>query len=324
MRIAFVGKGGSGKTTLSVLFSQYMRGKFPVVVIDADLNMHVAPLLGFPESIPQESHLSHPKATEVIKTYLRGNNGRIKALSHFRKTTPPTNDSNFIVLHDAKNPLFEQFGLGDASLRLLTVGTYDADEIGASCYHNNLAILENILTHAIDTKGVLVVDMVAGIDAFANTLHAQFDLLMLVVEPTKRGVEVWSQYSALAKEAGVEQNLFVIGNKVYQESDKAFLRAHIPEEKIIGFFGDSLYLRKKDQEGGMLDPRYLEVEQKALLLEIEKRLLTITPEPQSRLKKLYILHRRYVAQASIRERFGDLTDQIDDSFDIRSIIARYA
>ena len=46
MRIAFVGKGGSGKTTLSALFAQYVNKKYPVLAIDADLNMHLGALLG--------------------------------------------------------------------------------------------------------------------------------------------------------------------------------------------------------------------------------------------------------------------------------------
>ncbi len=44
--------------------------------------------------------------------------------------------------------------------------------------------------------------MVAGVDAFANTLHAQFDLICLVVEPTKRSLEVFRHYLELAEEAG--------------------------------------------------------------------------------------------------------------------------
>ena len=47
MRIAFVGKGGSGKTTSAAVFSRYLAelGK-PVLAIDADINQHLGHALG--------------------------------------------------------------------------------------------------------------------------------------------------------------------------------------------------------------------------------------------------------------------------------------
>ncbi len=314
MRIAFVGKGGSGKTTLSALFAQYINKKYPVLAIDADLNMHLGALLGFEAALPIEQHISHPEAAKAIKTHLKGKNTRIKDLAQFRKTTPPTADSNLIYLNDPEDTILSRFGSGDEHLRLLVVGTYDSEEIGASCYHNNLAILENILSHLVDSSGVVVTDMVAGVDAFANTLHAQFDLLVLVVEPTKRGLEVFEQYRKLAEEAGVYESLFVVGNKVRSEADREFIKKNIPTEKLIGFFKESEYMRLKDQEGGSLDVDRLEDENKALLGTIEGKLLSITPDHQGRLQKLYELHRRYVAQRFIAERYGDLTNQIDETF----------
>ena len=314
MRIAFVGKGGSGKTTLSALFAQYINKKYPVLAIDADLNMHLGPLLGF-DSILPEKHISHPEAARVIKTQLRGENNRIKDLAQFRKTTPPSRESNLIVLTDGHDPILKKFGAGNEKLRLMVVGTYDSEEIGASCYHNNLAILENILSHLIDAHGAVVTDMVAGVDAFANTLHAQFDLLVLSVEPTKRGVEVFAQYRKLAEDAGVYESLFVVGNKVRTDTDIEFIKENVPVEKLLGFFGESEYMRRKDQEGGALNVDLLEDENKFLLEKIEKKLISITPDYQKRLKKLFELHRRYVAQGFIAERYGDLTDQIDPTFD---------
>jgi len=319
MKIAFVGKGGSGKTTLSALFSQFVKNKTSVLIIDADLNMHLAPLLGFEAKLPQEIHLSHPSSIKVIKKYLRGKNERIKELNHFRKTTPPTKNSNFIILHDANNSVLKQFSVGDPSFRLMTVGTYDTDDIGMSCYHNNLAILENILSHLIDSKGLVIIDMVAGVDAFANTLHAQFDILVLVVEPTKHGLEVFNQYKKLADDADVGDLLFVVGNKIRNDEDKNFIIKHVPKNKLIGFFGDSNYLRTKDKEGGALEISQLEKENIELLATIYEKLSCLTPDYQKRLRKLYDLHRRYVTQEFIKERFGDLSGHIDELFDIQKI-----
>lgn len=44
MRIAIVGKGGFGKTTVSAAFSSYVAkvANTPVVAIDADINCHLS------------------------------------------------------------------------------------------------------------------------------------------------------------------------------------------------------------------------------------------------------------------------------------------
>jgi CO dehydrogenase maturation factor len=47
VRIAFVGKGGSGKTTTAAAFSRYLAAQGqPVVAVDADINQHLAVALG--------------------------------------------------------------------------------------------------------------------------------------------------------------------------------------------------------------------------------------------------------------------------------------
>ena len=316
MRIAFVGKGGSGKTTLSALFALYVQStNVPLLVVDADINMHLQELLGIEGPFPKELHLSHPVAMKDIQTYLKGTNEKIKALAHFRKTTPPATGSQLISLADSMDTIITRYSKKSGSLSLMVVGTYDTDDIGASCYHNNLAIFENILSHLLDANGVVVADMVAGVDAFANTLHAQFDLLVLVVEPTKRGIEVFNQYKELATEAGVYGSLCVVGNKVRNEADMAFIQEHVPKEKLLGFVSESPYLRIKEQEGGVLDISKIETENRALLETIFEKLKGSQVESKTRLAMLWDLHRKYVHQAFIKERFGDLTTQIDTEFE---------
>lgn len=315
MRIAFVGKGGSGKTTLASLFTNYLIsiGK-SVLAIDADINMHMGEQLGFSEHFPVQKQLSTPEVTKVIKQYLKGKNERIKNLAEFRKTTPPTRESNFIRITE-NDPILNQFSIRMNNLTFIVVGTYDPEGIGASCYHNNLAILENILSHIIDEKEYIVVDMVAGTDAFANTLHCQFDLLVLVIEPTKKGLNVFHQYYELAKSAKVDNQILIIGNKIKTEEDKAFLSDNIPKELLFGFFSDSDYLRRYEQKCEKIDFKVLENQNLLILEKLFAFFSSIKSDHNKRLKRLYELHKKYVAQDSIRERFGDLTGQIDELFE---------
>jgi CO dehydrogenase maturation factor len=321
MRIAFVGKGGSGKTTTAALFTIYIANKNkPVLAIDADINMHMGELLGFKHSIPVDKQLSTPSSVITIKTYLKGNNKRIKELSHFRKTTPPTKESNFFDVSDNKNPILKDFSLKKDNITFMAVGTYDPEGIGASCYHNNLAILETLLSHTLDMGDYVVVDMVAGTDAFANTLHAQFDLLVLIIEPTRKGLEVFKQYWELAKRAKIEDQIVVIGNKIKDKSDKDFLKENIPSKLLFGFFEDSKYLKDYEKVGGMLDVDLLEKDNVKIIAGLFKKLNEVKPNYDKRLKKIQELHKKYVAQDSIKKQFGDLTNQIDKSFTYESVL----
>lgn len=314
MRISFVGKGGSGKSTLAASFASYVSRKTTksVVVFDADLNIHVPELLGF-KNTPFNSHLSHPKTSERIKKWLIGNNN-IQNLGAFRKSTPPTRKSNILKIEHTKDSLIGSFGLHRDNLSVFIVGTYQEEDIGASCYHNNLAILESILNHTDDKNGYLVADMVAGVDSFAGILHAQFDLTCLIVEPTIRSVEVYTKYIELATEAGIADSVMVVGNKIRNGKDKDFIKSHIPINKIIGYFTNDAHIRNIDQDGTKLSISKINLNNQKTLESILTIVNSLPDNRDVRLKKNWALHKKYVSQDFVKERFGDLTNQIDPEF----------
>lgn len=84
MRIAFVGKGGAGKTTMAALITQLLATNSPVLAIDADINMHMAELLGL-KDIESMKLISEKQPSQEIRTWLRGSNKLIPTNGHFKK-----------------------------------------------------------------------------------------------------------------------------------------------------------------------------------------------------------------------------------------------
>jgi CO dehydrogenase maturation factor len=313
MKIAFVGKGGSGKTTVSSLFAQYQSTDAPVLAVDADINMHMAELLSGDR--PQKNMLVSEKGpSDAIRTHLRGTNHRIKTNAHFKKSTPPGSGSNLVNITNPNDWLMNTYvqKLSD-HLSLMTVGSYSEEGVASSCYHNNLSVLENILSHTVD-RGTIVADMVAGTDAFASTLFSQFDMLVFVVEPTTRSLAVLQQYERLAQHSGIIDKLHVVANKVEDADDLAFIKEHT-DCTIVGALSRSAHLLNVDKGRVALNVTQLDVSGQQVLETLSALLKNTAGSMQQRLPELWKLHKIYVDQPFVKDRFGDLTSQIDLLFE---------
>ncbi|MDQ1049223.1 ATP-binding protein [Streptomyces sp. V4I2] len=244
MRIAFVGKGGSGKTTLSALFSRHLaRSGAPVVAIDGDINQHLAYALGLDED---EFFAAPPLSarTGEIKDYLRGTNPRIASRDAMVKTTPPGRGSRLVrLLGDDEIHTHHVQEVG--GVPVMVTGAFGESDLGVACYHSKLGAVELYLNHLVDGPGeYVVVDMTAGADAFASGLFTRFDMTFLVVEPTRKSVSVYRQYRDHAAEFGIP--VAVVGNKVTGEDDLAFLREHVGAD-LVAHCEQSSFVRAQEQ-----------------------------------------------------------------------------
>lgn len=240
MRVAFAGKGGSGKTTLASLFIRHLAGQgLPVVAIDADINQHLAEALGAGQDPPAiGAHLTQ------IKDYLRASNPRIRSAAAMVKTTPPGRGSRLLRV-GGDDPVHDLAITTACGARLMATGPFSDDDIGVACYHSKTGAVELYLNHLIDFPGeYVVVDCTAGAESFASGLFTRFDLTFLIVEPTRKSLHVYRQWASYAADYHVP--LAVIGNKTQGDADVAFLREHAGTN-LLTCFSHLLALRAIEQ-----------------------------------------------------------------------------
>ena len=240
MRIAFCGKGGSGKTSLASLFIRYLLSKNEqVLAIDGDINQHLSNALLLDEkvlkSLPRLGH-----KMQILKDYVAGQNPRVKA-KQMIESTPAGHGSNFITF-DGDDVVSKHFILRDKNLRFMAIGGHEDHDVGTTCYHKFTGAEGIFLNHLLDQPDEFVIgDMCAGADPFASSgLASRYDAIYLVLEPTLKSLGVYEQARQYADPFGIR--LFTIGNKITNPDDLTFIEEKTGQ-KTLCFFGDMNIIR---------------------------------------------------------------------------------
>lgn len=232
MKLAISGKGGVGKTTLTALLAQtYADQGRDVLAVDADPSPCLAGALGFPEQL-------RAKLSPISE---------MDALIEERTGAKPGTVGGFFTLNPRVDDIPERFSATHRGVRLLEMGAVDIG--GSGCICPESAMLKTLFTHLLFRDDeTLLLDMYAGVEHLGRATVDFVDAMIVVVEPTKRSLGTAVQIRKLARDIGLTR-LWLVGNKVRNDDEAAFLQSHTPDLPLLGFLPADLAVQEADRLG---------------------------------------------------------------------------
>lgn len=211
MKLAISGKGGVGKTTLCALLAYaFAQDGRQVTVIDADPAPSLASALGI---APQQRAQLVPIA-------------QMGDLIEERTGARPGASGGFIRLNPQVGDIPERFSMLHRGIRLLELGQVRGGGQGCMCPENTL--LKALVSHLLLLPGqVVILDMEAGTEHLGRATAQAVDAFLIVVEPSQRSLNVAQTTAELARQVGIPR-LFLVGNRVRNAEDAAFIAAAAP------------------------------------------------------------------------------------------------
>jgi CO dehydrogenase nickel-insertion accessory protein CooC1 len=210
MKIAFVGKGGSGKSSISWLAVKTLEDRgTTVLAIDADHNMDLTSNLGLD---PESTTLMHKTEQEFMEHVGVANvsgvlNKDINDLPSFT-TNPQDQYTASISTKVNANVMFS-----------------------GKCAHGLSGPLKYYLGLLEEKDDFVVIDSVAGADMLNYGLYAGIDAVIGVVEPHRNSVKVFEQIQDICRKSLIP--CFAVVNKPV---DNDFYKDFVLKsaEKILG------------------------------------------------------------------------------------------
>ena len=80
--------------------------------------------------------------------------------------------------------------------------------------------------------GIIVADFEAGIGTMIRLPDHAVDIVIVIVEPTAKSIEVGSRAAGLARERGVNR-VFVVANRLTGEDDAARVLSELRVERVL-------------------------------------------------------------------------------------------
>ncbi|TET31991.1 MAG: cobyrinic acid ac-diamide synthase [Anaerolineales bacterium] len=232
MKIAITGKGGVGKTTLtSLLAYTYADLGYQVLAVDADPSPCLGAALGFPDDLLAG-------LTPIA---------RMDELIYERTGAQPGTTGGFFKLNPRVDDLPDRFSAVQGNIRLLELGAVEMGGSGCICPESTM--LRSLITHILlRMDEVVLMDMYAGVEHLGRATADAVDAMIIVVEPTARSIGTATQIKSLAEDLKLAK-LYLVGSKLRNEDDRAFIMSRSPGLPILGYLFNDERVIEADRKG---------------------------------------------------------------------------
>ncbi len=205
-KMAVCGKGGSGKSTVSALFSLVLQEfGYQVLLIDADnSNVGLGRKVGIkdkPINLMDQIDKGNKEAQEIIK-------------------------QDPISINDFDEGLV----LREGDIRLLSIGKIENAFEGCACENASIAAS---LINSLQTKTdeIIIADQDAGIESFGRGVEQGVDTLIIVVEPSFDSIELAKQIKYMAEGLGIRRIRAVL-SKIHSEEEEEYIEDMLSDNEI--------------------------------------------------------------------------------------------
>lgn len=230
MKLAISGKGGVGKTTFASLLARTLSDRgITVLAIDADPDANLAAALGVADA---------DRITPIAD---------MKELIFERTGARPGTIGGFFQLNPKVDDIPDTLSIRLDNIRLMRLGSVKKG--GAGCLCPESTLLKALVTHVVLGRDeAVIMDMEAGIEHLGRATAQAVDKLIVVVEPGRRSIDTAEHIKRLAGEIGL-RHIAVVGNKIRNRRDEAFLQSHLHHVEFLGFLPYDEILIEADLNG---------------------------------------------------------------------------